>query len=288
MSRFEDVKNGLVGTLIGVLSMLPGASGGVAAVVFGVYERMIDDLADIFRKWRTDFRFLFFLGGGMVVGMAVTAFGLDWLMSNLEVPAMFFFTGLIAGQFPDVYRMTQEDGEKAKPLNYTALIVGILITVALMFAGNSGESTSEGGIAHTPVMFATMILVGVIIAASKIAPGISGSAILLAMGLYKQMLSSFTSFDFAVIITFGIGLVIGILLFAKIVSWALKTYRKSTYYLIFGLTIGSTAIVAYITVFAIDSYLEAASGIVAVVLGLAASLWLSKISKKYSEKEDNL
>lgn len=288
MSRFEDVKNGLVGTLIGVLSMLPGASGGVAAVVFGVYERMIDDLADIFRKWRTDFRFLFFLGGGMVVGMAVTAFGLDWLMSNLEVPAMFFFTGLIAGQFPDVYRMTQEDGEKAKPLNYTALIVGILITVALMFAGNSGESTSEGGIAHTPVMFAVMILVGVIIAASKIAPGISGSAILLAMGLYKQLLSSFTSFDFAVIIVFGIGFVIGVLLFAKIVSWALKTYRKSTYYLIFGLTIGSTAIVAYMTVFAIDNYLEAVSGIIAVVLGLAVSLWLSKISRKYSENGDNL
>lgn len=288
MGRFEDLKNSLVGALVGVLSMLPGASGGVVAVVFGVYERLVNDIADIVHKWKTDFRFLFFLGGGMVLGMAVTAFGLDWLMTNLEVPAMFFFTGLIVGQFPDVYKMTQEDGKKAKPLNYIALVIGILITVALMFMGTAGEGTSEGGIAHTPVMAIVLAVTGMIIAASKIAPGISGSAILLAMGLYKQLLSSFTNFDFFVIITFGIGLAIGVILFAKIVSWALRVYRKSTYYLIFGLTIGSTAIVAYMTVGAIDSFAEVLSGIAAIVIGLAMSFWLSGLSKKYSEPEDNL
>ncbi|MDD2410660.1 MAG: DUF368 domain-containing protein [Candidatus Methanomethylophilaceae archaeon] len=284
MGRIADAKNGLVGAFIGVLSILPGASGGVAAVVFGIYERLMEDLGDIFHKWRTDFRFLLFVGGGMVLGMAVTAFGLDWLMANLEVPAMFFFTGLIVGQFPDVYKMTQEDGEKGSALNFVALAAGISITVLLMFAGTMEETGGDDGIVHGGTMYAVLIVTGLVIAASKIAPGVSGSAILLAMGLYKPLINSFTDFDIVVIVLFGIGLVAGLVLFAKIVTWALRSYRKSTFYMIFGLTVGSTFLVAYNTLTATDTGAEAIGGVAALVLGLALSVWLSKLSMKYSDE----
>ncbi len=286
MSKVTDTKNALIGAFIGVLSILPGASGGVAAVVFGIYERLVNDLADIFNKIRTDFRFLFFIGGGLVLGMGVTAFGLDWLMTNFEVPAMFFFTGLIVGQFPDVFRMTQEDGKKSSTLNYLALVMGILITILLVFAGNLGVNGSEAEITRSVSMYLLLIFTGLIIAASKIAPGVSGSAILLAMGLYKPLISAFTSFDFVVILFFGIGLVVGIFLFAKIVSWALGAYRKSTYFLIFGLTVGSTLIVAYNTLMVTDSLVAAIGGIIALALGLVFSFWLSKISLKYSDEQE--
>lgn len=284
MERITDAKNGLIGAFIGVLSILPGASGGVAAVAFGIYERLMEDLSDIFHKWKTDFRFLLFVGGGMVLGMAVTAFGLDWLMANLEVPAMFFFTGLIVGQFPDVYKMTQEDGGKTSTLNYVALAAGIAITVLLMFAGSIEEAGGDGGTIHGWTMYVVLIVTGLVIAASKITPGVSGSAILLAMGLYKPLINSFTDFDIVVIVLFGIGLVAGLVLFAKIVTWALKSYRKSTFYMIFGLTVGSTLLVAYNTLTVTDTWAEAISGIATLVLGLALSIWLSRLSKKYSDE----
>ncbi len=284
MGRIADAKNGLVGAFIGVLSILPGASGGVAAVVFGIYERLMEDLGDIFHKWRTDFRFLLFVGGGMVLGMAVTAFGLDWLMANLEVPAMFFFTGLIIGQFPDVYKMTKEDGKKSSALNYVALAAGIAVTVLLMFAGSIEETGGDGVMARGGTMYVVLIVTGLVIAASKIAPGVSGSAILLAMGLYKPLINSFTDFDLVVIVLFGIGLVTGLVLFAKIVTWALKSYRKSTFHMIFGLTVGSTLLVAYNTLTVTDTWIEAAGGVTALVLGLALSLWLSRLSEKYSNE----
>jgi putative membrane protein len=284
MGRIADAKNGLVGAFIGVLSILPGASGGVAAVVFGIYERLMEDLGDIFHKWRTDFRFLLFVGGGMVLGMAVTAFGLDWLMANLEVPAMFFFTGLIIGQFPDVYKMTKEDGKKSSALNYVALAAGIAVTVLLMFAGSIEGTGGDGVVAHGGAMYVVLIVAGLVIAASKIAPGVSGSAILLAMGLYKPLINSFTDFDLVVIVLFGIGLVTGLVLFAKIVTWALRSYRKSTFHMIFGLTVGSTLLVAYNTLTVTDTWIEAAGGVTALVLGLALSLWLSRLSEKYSNE----
>lgn len=286
MNKVADVKNALIGAFIGVLSILPGASGGVAAVVFGVYERLVNDLADIFHKIRTDFRFIFFIGCGLVLGMGVTAFGLDWLMTNLEVPAMFFFTGLIIGQFPDVFKMTQEDCKKSSTLNYLALVIGILITVLLVFAGNFGGSGTEATITRNPSMYILLIFTGLIIAASKIAPGVSGSAILLAMGLYKPLISAFTSFDLVVILFFGIGLIVGIFLFAKIVSWALGAHRRSTYFLIFGLTVGSTLIVAYNTFMVTDTWIEGISGIVALALGLIFSFWLSRISRRYGDRID--
>lgn len=286
MNKVADVKNALIGAFIGVLSILPGASGGIAAVVFGVYERMVNDLADIVHKIRTDFRFLFFIGGGLVLGMGVTAFGLDWLMTNLEVPAMFFFTGLIVGQFPDVFRMTQEDGKKSSIWNYLALVAGILITVLLVFAGNFGTTGVETDITRNLSMYLLLIFTGLIIAASKIAPGVSGSAILLAMGLYKPLISAFTGFDLVVILFFGIGLVVGIFLFAKIVSWALGTYRKSTYFLIFGLTVGSTLIVGYNTLMVTDDWTEGISGMVALALGLVFSFLLSRMSRKYSDEQE--
>ncbi|MGE4577783.1 MAG: DUF368 domain-containing protein [Candidatus Methanomethylophilaceae archaeon] len=284
MSRVADLRNALVGVFVGVLNILPGASGGVAAVVFGIYERLMEDLGDIFHKWRTDFRFLFFVGGGMALGMIVTAFGLDWLLANLEVPAMFFFTGLIVGQFPDVYKMTREDGKNGSALNYLALVAGIVITAVFMFAGTLEETGTGTEIAHGTTMYIVLIVTGLIIAASKVAPGISGSAILLAMGLYKPLINSFTNFDIVVIVLFGIGFVIGLVLFAKIVTLALKSYRKSTYYLIFGLTVGSTLIVAYSTLTATETWIEALGGLAALIFGLALSVCLSRVSERYSDE----
>ena len=76
----KSVKDFLVGALVGIVSMMPGARGGISAVIFGVYERLIADLADIRHKLLKDLRFIIPLGLGIVVGLLVCAVGINALL----------------------------------------------------------------------------------------------------------------------------------------------------------------------------------------------------------------
>ncbi|MGI6471515.1 MAG: DUF368 domain-containing protein [Candidatus Methanomethylophilaceae archaeon] len=281
MSEPSDTRNFLIGAFIGTLSILPGTSGGVAAVVFGVYERLVRNIADIFNKIKTDFRFLATIGLGILAGVLLTAFGTRWFMSNFEVIAMFLFTGLIIGQFPDVYGMTKVDRKKKTSfLHYLAFAVGVFLTLLLLSTEDFGGISLE--ISGNLTSCLLLVLTGIVIAAAVITPGISGSSLLLVMGLYYPILTAITEFDILVILVFGLGLVIGGIGFAKLISWALSNYYKSTFFMILGLTVGSTLIVGYKAVSMTGGLAEGLLGALALTAGFAISIWLSKINRRYS------
>lgn len=282
MSKSSNARNFLIGAFIGTLSILPGTSGGVAAVVFGVYERLVRDIADIFNKIRTDFRFLFTIGMGILIGVLLTAFGTKWFIANFEVVAMFLFTGLIIGQFPDVYKMTKVGKRKSSPLNYLAFAVGIFLTLMLLSVEGIGGGNIRVEMTRDLVSTFLLLFTGIVIAAAVITPGISGSSLLLVMGLYYPILAAITEFDLFIILVFGVGLVIGGIGFAKVISWALTNYYKSTFFAILGLTVGSTLIVGYKAVSMTGGILEGMLGALALTAGFALSIWLSRINKRYS------
>ena len=137
------MKDFLVGALVGIMSMMPGASGGTIAVIFGIYERLIADLADIRHKLLKDLRFIIPVGLGIVVGLLVCAVGIDALLQNWEVPMMFFFAVLILCQIPDIAEMAngEEDG-RPTTWNIVACIVGIAVMVAFLFVGSNDSGIS--------------------------------------------------------------------------------------------------------------------------------------------------
>ncbi len=273
----SDVKNFLIGTLVGIASMLPGVSGAVVAVVFGIYERLIDDLADIFHKWRTDFRYLFAIGCGILLGMFILAFGLDFLMDNYFVFSMFFFLGLIAGQIPELYTFTP--GKNFCRNDVFAFIAGLVVVSVFLFIDVENVVTLE----HNIVSIVAMIIVGIILAISKLAPGISGSSVLLVLGLMAPLTAAVTEFDFFLLIPVGIGLVIGLLGFSKIMNRALKEHRSATYSMIFGMTIASLAVIAKEAMSAMGGTGDILVGILAIVLGILLSLGFVRLSAKYAE-----
>ncbi len=285
MSKSSDMRNFLVGAFIGTLSILPGTSGGVAAVVFGVYERLIRDIADIFNKIKTDFRFLLAIGTGLLVGVLLTAFGTKWFISNFEVIAMFLFTGLIIGQFPDVYKMTKIERKKTTFPNYLAFVVGVFLTLMLLSMEDFGGLSMHMGESRDIVSCVVLIFTGIVIAAAVITPGISGSSLLLVMGIYYPILAAITDFDLFIIILFGVGLIIGGIGFAKVISWALSNYYKSTFFAILGLTVGSALIVGYKAVSMAGGFAEGLLGAGALVAGFLISIWLSRINNRYSPSE---
>lgn len=272
----KPLKDVLVGTLVGIVSMLPGASGATIAVIFGIYERLISDLAEIRERLFKDLKFIIPVGIGIVFGLFVCAFGLKALMDQWEVPMMFFFAALILAQVPDV-RSLGDDGQPMTAYNWAALVIGFAVMLVFLWISLSGN-----GVDRTVDGFAVWLLVGIILAVSKLAPGVSGSTILLALGLFTPFMDAMTAFDMSALIPGGIGLLIGVLVFARVVDYFIRNHRKSTYMVILGLTVGSIVTVSIEAATKLDGTTMILQSIVGIVIGLVLGVGLSRISKKYA------
>ena len=274
----KPLKDVLVGALVGLVSMLPGASGATIAVIFGIYERLVSDLADIRHRLLKDLRFIILIFIGIVLGMMVCAFGLEFLMDHIEVPTMFFFAALIVAQIPDIMKLG-DDGEPLSKWNIAAFVVGFVIMIAFLFLGDGNDVELEG-ITGTVLM----VLVGITLAVSKLAPGVSGSTVLLALGLYAPFMHALTDMDIGYLLPILIGLVIGVLGFSKIVDHCMRNHKKSTYVMILGLTAGSVITVSVQAIMKLSGTEMIAMSIAGIVIGLLLGIGLSKVASSYAKE----
>ena len=241
MAVKEEGRNFIIGTVVGIASILPGVSGGLIAVLCGVYERLIEDLSYLRTKIFSDFRFLLTIGLGLLFGMLACTLVLDWTLDAFALPCMAFFFGLIFAQIPEVYGFSREDGVKPGKSHWLWTAIGFAMCVGLMFINSEGTPIDVDD--HSVTNFVLFMLCGVVLAVSKIMPGISGSSLLIAMGMFELTISSVAHLQMFFIIPLGIGLLIGLFGFAKVMDRCLKNYRKHTYMLILGLTLGSLMII---------------------------------------------
>ncbi|MBR4202029.1 MAG: DUF368 domain-containing protein [Candidatus Methanomethylophilaceae archaeon] len=238
MNSGESARNVIVGVIVGVFMILPGASGATMAVLFGVYERLIRDISKLREFLIKDFFWLLTLGIGGIIGVIACSKGLDMLIQDHKIPLMLFFAVLIFVQLPDIWKQS-DDGQKLTETNILAIIAGLAIMMVVMIIGMQGLSM-EG---NTGAI--TMFLAGMIYAVCAISPGISGSTILLALGMFTAVVDSVGNLEFGSIIPLALGAIIAVLLFAKAMDHFFKNNRKSTYCVIFGLTLGSVITVAW-------------------------------------------
>ena len=274
----KPLKDILVGALVGIVSMLPGASGATIAVIFGIYERLVSDLADIRNRLLKDLRFVALILIGVVLGMIVCAFGLEFLMDNIEVPTMFFFAALIVAQIPDIMKLG-DDGEPISKWNILAFVIGFAIMILFLFIGDGNDVELEG-ITGTVLM----VLVGVILAVSKLAPGVSGSTVLLALGMYAPFMHALTDLDIGYLLPVLVGLVIGVLGFSKVVDHCMRNHKKSTYVMILGLTAGSVITVSVQAIMKLSGTDMVAMSIAGIVIGLLLGIGLSRIASSYAKE----
>ncbi|MDR0509128.1 MAG: DUF368 domain-containing protein [Candidatus Methanoplasma sp.] len=274
----SGLKKFFIGTLIGIVSTVPGVSGAVLAVCFGIYERVVADIADIVHKIRDDFWFLATIGLGIAFGIIMISFGLDYVIDNYRVASMLLFLGLILGQLPELWKFT-EPAIKISAADIAAFAVGIVIMSFFLVLGASEEKV----LSHDLMSCLYMVLIGVIFSVSHLAPGISGSTVLLAMGLLAPLMSTIAEFDI-LIIPLLVGVFIGLIGFAKIVHYALTNYRKSTYMMILGLTVGSIFVIIKESVTPYPEAADVLLGIVALFAGILISLWFSRIGRKASKE----
>jgi putative membrane protein len=279
-SKRSDLKRFLIGTLIGIVSVVPGVSGAILAVCFGVYERLIADLAYLRRKIREDFRFLMAIGLGLVFGIVLASMGLDFILENYLLASMMLFTGLILGQLPELWKLTEPDTGFSKP-NIAAFVVGVAVMCVFLVLGASEEKDLSG---HDVSAILYMVIIGIIYAVSHLAPGISGSTVLLAIGLLAPLTHTIATLDFVLLVPLVIGTLIGLITFAKAVHYAIVHHRKSTYMMIFGLMIGSFLVIIKEAVDAYAGTADLVLGVIALAAGILLSIWFSSLGKKTKEE----
>lgn len=238
---------GLKGIGMGAADVIPGVSGGTIAFMTGIYEELVGSINSIngtavkllFKGKFRDFwkhingNFLISLVAGILISIMSLAKLMTYLLNYEPIPTWAFFFGLIVAS--SVFMLRDIKGWKGK--DFVMLVLGIILGVVVCTLSPT----------QTPDALWFIFLSGAIAICAMILPGISGSFILLILGKYEFMLSTLTKIlsgegvllDFAVVLVFILGALVGILAFSKFLHWLLARYHRSTLLVLVGFIIGS-------------------------------------------------
>lgn len=224
--------NILRGALIGSAELVPGVSGGTVALIVGIYERALHN-ANLLLKLRfREVEWVFLLT--IAVGMFAAVFGLSGILSSFvegtpDVARALFF-GMVAVSIIVPLMMIDEDLSKKKgPAIITFLIAAVLVAIVTSF-------TSEP--ARDPSLIAVFFAAAIAVCA-LVLPGVSGSLILLTLGLYNFVIGSVSDRDLTVLAVFAAGALTGLVAFVKVVNYMLDNHRTLTLVAMAGLMLGS-------------------------------------------------
>ncbi len=257
------------GVLIGIGFIVPGLSGGVLAVIFGIYEPLMRFLGNLKEKFIRNVLFFIPVGIGGVIGVVAFSAVVDYAFTNFAAPFIWLFIGFISGTFPSLIRTSGKKGRK--PFHWVMLVVIAGGTFLLM---RWMESIQNVSIAPS---FGSWLLSGALIGLGVVVPGMSPSNFLIYLGLYQPMAAGIKTLNLGVVIPLFLGLVVCVLLFAKLVSWLFDRAYTTMYHLILGIVIGSTLAI-------IPSGVTGWTIAICVVLfmvGAACSYALAKVDEKH-------
>ena len=270
------------GVFMGIADAMPGISGGTIALLLGIYEELIESISELkislFSKLiNKGFKSFWEKLNGNFLLVLVSGIGIS-LISFVKISASFlesfplfiwsFFLGLIFATVYVIYKLINQWHN----LNFFFLIISIIFSVFL--SSFSAYDTNEISLLY--ILFS-----GIIASSAMILPGISGSLILVILGVYAYLIKALDNLELIIIFTFISGAIIGLLGFSKILKYLFNNHRDATYTIMLGLVIGSIENVwPWNKSFSTElSNLNLFLSISLVVLGFVIVILLEKIKK---------
>ena len=242
-------KNIIKGMMIGIANIMPGVSGGTLAVSMGIYDKLIHCITHILSEFKESMKFLLPIFAGAGIALVALTFVIEALFQYYPIPTNLLFIGLIVGGLPPVVTKV-----KSHKLSFGHILAGLLffaLVVGMAMMGDNGNRQVTLNLGIVPMI--KLVLVGIISAATMIIPGVSGSMVLLILGYYEPIIQQITAFctavitldmagilhGIAILLPFGIGVLIGILGIAKIIEIIFEKYPVYAYCAIIGLIAAS-------------------------------------------------
>ena len=236
----------LRGAVIGVSNIIPGVSGGTMAVSMGIYDRVIYAVNNLFKQFKKSFREILPILIGVLIGLFAFAALIGSLLGTksdeipiTRLPPIFAFIGLILGGLPAIYkRVNMKDAGISGVILF---LVFLALVVVLPLLSPPEARTVD----HSIGTILLMIPLGAIASSTMVIPGISGSMILMLLGYYNPVINAMNDLrggdwsSLAILLPYVIGLLVGIVLIAKLVTFVLKKHAALPFCAIFGLVIGS-------------------------------------------------
>ncbi len=233
----------LRGLLMGAADIVPGVSGGTVAFITGIYDTLIDSIRavdmvfvgrlvklDIAGAWQhVNGGFLLALLAGIATSIFTLAQLVSWLLENHPVPLWAFFFGLILASAMVLLR---EVG-RWTVVRVLCLLAGVAVAVAISL---SPAMRLDGG--YTGVFLAAFLAI-----CAMILPGISGSFILVLLGMYGTVLAAIRDLDLLFILVFVVGAGAGLLCFSRLLYWLLHHFHQATMAVLTGFLFGSLTVV---------------------------------------------
>ena len=262
MKAKEWFRKFIAGMAIGTGAAIPGVSGAAIAVIFRVYEDIINAVNNFRKKfgWAIAVLIPILLGCLLAVGICIVLFHLAF--RHLMFVLMCLFAGFLLGSFPGI--TDEVKGEKINRKAIILMVIGFIFVIALgvtsVIVGVNGFSVKS--LFEDPIpwwLYLVLIPVGAVAAVALTVPGLSGSLILLIIGFYRPLVDnaegwakelfkgnfSHTGALFGVIGTFAIGCLIGVAVVSKIMNVLLRKWRKETFFTIIGFIAGSVFVLFF-------------------------------------------
>lgn len=238
------MKNFIYGIIIGLAFIIPGVSGGTLAVMLGIYDKMINSITSFFKDKKNNAIFILTLGAGIVIGILLFSKLLNYLLTYYEYPVKYAFMGLIIGGVPALYQSIKK--EKDTKIDFRITVIAILLCVGLFCIEKYFVNYSiEENIIMGNIPYLGLIIAGFLYASGKIVPGISGTALLMLIGMYDYLIdmvanvTNITMNQLMILVPFGISFIVSAIILFIIINYLIKKHYSKTYSAIFGFVLGS-------------------------------------------------
>ena len=245
----------LQGMAVGAANIIPGISGATVAVIFRVYDRMLEAINRLFSSnWKKAVKFLIPFGFGALVGIMALGSSIDFFIQRAPLQTTAFLAGLMTGTIPFLHSLATRDGIK-KPSYYA--VAGIAAVAIILMAVFTPAQPAYADGANSPMIF--FFISGFMAAVIMVVPGVSGSMVLIMLGLFPAVIHTINLAREFIMSPSGSllppilrvalpmigGVVLGAVLMSKLITSLLKRYFNLMYFIILGLVIGTIFILFF-------------------------------------------
>ncbi|MFR5601160.1 MAG: DUF368 domain-containing protein [Lachnospiraceae bacterium] len=247
------------GVLIGVAQIAPGVSGGTLAIAMGIYDKLIGSVSHFFREPVKSIKTLLPYVIGACLGVVALSFAIEFLFEVYPLGTSLTFIGLILGGVPSLLSKIPLKRVKAREFGVFFLVFLLFLGMAALEGRTEGREAASALASGGLISYAAMAMVGVISAATMVVPGVSGTMILMMIGYYQPLLACINRTmvaaagldipgvlaEFPILVPFGIGLLAGVFLCAKLIEYLLARWERMTYCGILGLVLSSPFVILW-------------------------------------------
>lgn len=231
---------GFKGIAMGAADVVPGVSGGTIAFISGIYEELLGTISSvnfglvktlknegIKAAWRqVNGNFLAALLSGIFISIVSLSKIIKWLLENEAILLWSFFFGLVFASILYIGKQIEKWNFKISILGIIGVVFGYVITIL------PATNTSD-------ISYVFLIFSGAIASCAMILPGISGSYILLLIGIYPVVMTAITERNITILSAIAIGVIIGLLSFSKLLKWLFTHYKQEMLVVLTGIMLGS-------------------------------------------------